>query len=211
MCERNGERKWEKQEGGGDEGVPEVSRGRGREKERSERDREGWQGMPPRGWDSEGWLGSPAYRSRVAMRSTSPSDERMCDTTTLLRHSLPLALPPDCSLPLAALRRRCATLYTPPFRPRSPCTAAFLHGSRLFQAQPRSFPLLLFSPTFISGPVLDLPTAPTFLYFHGGHLLSGKNDFAGRPLFVRSSMILGSSFQRDGFSARDELIRTVAR
>lgn len=37
------------------------------------------------------------------MPSTSPSDERTCDTTTLLRHSLPLSLPPDCSLLLFIL------------------------------------------------------------------------------------------------------------
>lgn len=37
------------------------------------------------------------------MPGTSPSDERTCDTTTLLRHSLPLSLPPDWSLPLFIL------------------------------------------------------------------------------------------------------------
>lgn len=40
VWKRNGGRKWEKQEGGGDEGVPEVSR----ERERERGDREGWQG-----------------------------------------------------------------------------------------------------------------------------------------------------------------------
>lgn len=40
---------------------------------------------------------------RVAMPGTSPSDERTCDTTTLLRRSLPLSLPPDWSHPLFIL------------------------------------------------------------------------------------------------------------
>lgn len=48
--------------------------------------------MTPGGWNStERGLARFALRARVAMPSTSPSDERTCDTTTLLRHYLCLS------------------------------------------------------------------------------------------------------------------------
>lgn len=97
---RYGRKKTERETGREEreQGVPEVSRGRT------------GSGSVEAGW---GWLsGGGTQRvgqvrrrslSRVAMPSTSPSDERTCDTTTLLRHSLPLSLPPDCSLLLFIL------------------------------------------------------------------------------------------------------------
>lgn len=78
-------------------------------------------GDDSRGWNSPtegGWLGSPGVSlspPRVAMPSTSPSDERTCDTTTLLRHYLCLstwfltALAYTLSFPI----------FSSPFRPPS--------------------------------------------------------------------------------------------
>lgn len=101
------------------------------------------------------------------MRSTSPSDERTCDTTTLLRHSLPLSLPPDSPLPLLILHLcLCSSFQV------SPCTATsplrfFLPLFRLLSSRPT--------------PALNhrsIPSAPeTFPDFFSDSL--GVSDRAG--------------------------------
>lgn len=119
-------------EGRGARCFPEVGARCAREGSR----RGGGEGDDSRGWNSPtegGWLGSPGVSlspPRVAMPSTSPSDERTCNTTTLLRHYLCLstwfltALAYTLSFPIFSSPSR--TTFAHPHSRGSPSSPAFI-------------------------------------------------------------------------------------